>query len=340
MDVITKKQVHTSRNLHSISFIDDSILFDLLENKRQDDRRTVMHSNFYMTNNYAHGYDRVKKAWTQYNERNTWDDWYLVPTERISVNNPDVKTDYIDVPGANSSLDFTEALTNYPLYSKRTGSWTFRTIPGYYPWDVLYRRISNFLHGRKLRVVLEDDAYYFYVGRMKVNEFKSSERNSEITIDYELEPYKYSHWRTNEGWLWDNMDFEYGRIYDEDDYTFKVNGRLEVFFSEPKNIFYDPSWKRSEVKYYGTDAIDLIGRMPVRPEVTVEDSNGEPITVILQTNDLGQDLNTEKEFTFNEGVTPPKRDFILSNVHRDSYTKLTFIGNGTIIFNFRRGELG
>jgi hypothetical protein len=80
--------------------------------------------------------------------------------------------------------------------------------------------------------------------------------------------------------------------------------------------------------------------MPVRPEVTVKDSNGEPITVILQTNDLGQDLNTEKEFAFNEGVTPPKRDFILSNVHRDSYTKLTFIGNGTIIFNFRRGELG
>ena len=344
MDVITKKQVHTSRNLHSISFIDDSIVYDTFDSVTSDSRRWVSHSNFYMTDNYAHPYDRVKKTWTGYNERNTWDDWYIVPTERPSVNNPDVKTDYIDVPGANSSLDFTEALTNYPLYSNRTGSWTFRTIPGYYPWDVLYQRISNFLHGRRLRVILEDDAFYYYVGRMKVNEFKSNEHNSEIVIDYELEPYKYYIWRTNEDWLWDNMDFEYGHIYDVDDFTFTLNEdnnyEVIVSLSEPNTQYKDPTWTWQEDKYYGMESTDMIGRMPVRPAVHVVSNNGEPITVILQTNDLGQDYSVQKEFTFENGDTPPKRDFIFSNVRRDSRTTLTIRGNGTITFNFRRGELG
>ena len=126
MDVITKTQVHTSRNVHSISFVDDSIMFDPMQDRTTDSRRQVSHSNFYMVENYAHPYDRHKTAWTGYNERNTWDDWFLVPTERPSVNNPDYKSNYIDVPGANSSLDFTESLTNYPLYANRTGSWTFR----------------------------------------------------------------------------------------------------------------------------------------------------------------------------------------------------------------------
>lgn len=338
MDVITKTQVHTSRNVHSISFVDDSILFDDLESPTSDGRRFISHSNFYMEDNYAHPYDRLKKAWTQYNERNTWDDWFLVPTERPSVNNPDYKSNYIDVPGANSSIDFTESLTNYPLYSNRTGSWTFRTIPGYYPWDVLYQRVSNFLHGRKLRVILEDDAYYYYVGRLKVNEFKSSEHNSEITIDYDLEPYKYVIWDTQGDWLWDNMDFEYERIYDVDDYTWSIEGTETISLAEPNIQFKDPTWTYKEDKYYGMDSTDMIGRMPVYPVVTVESTDQQGMTVLLQTNDLGQDFTNVKTYTFPDGVT--NRSFMLTNVRRDSHTKLTVTGNGIFKLGFRRGELG
>ena len=56
---------------------------------------------------------------------NTWDDWHMLPTARPMFTPPDVKTNYIDIPGGNGSLDLTEALTGYPLYSNRTGSLNF-----------------------------------------------------------------------------------------------------------------------------------------------------------------------------------------------------------------------
>jgi len=339
MDVITKTQVHKSRNVHSITFVDDSIVYDYDQDDSTNDRRRyVSHSNFYMEDNYSHPYDRYKKAWTKYNERNTWDDWFLVPTERPSVNNPDYKSNYIDVPGANSSLDFTESLTNYPLYSNRTGSWTFRTTPGYYPWDVLYQRVSNYLHGRKLRVILEDDAYYYYVGRLKVNEFKSNEHASEIVIDYDLEPYKYCLWTTQEPWLWDNMDFEYEHIYDVDDYTWTIDTSAIIVLSDINVQYKDPTWTWDEEKYYGLESKDMIGRMPVYPIVTVASSDQQGMTVLLQTDDLGQTFSDGKTYTFPDGTT--NRSFMLSNVRRDSRTTLTVTGNGTFTLGFRRGELG
>ena len=37
--------------------------------------------------------------------KNTWDDWYLIPSSRPVVNPPKPKTKYIDIPGADGHLD-------------------------------------------------------------------------------------------------------------------------------------------------------------------------------------------------------------------------------------------
>lgn len=57
--------------------------------------------------------------------KNTWDDFYLIPTKRPLVNPPSVKEEYVDIPGANGSLDFTEALSGAIHYGMREGSWEF-----------------------------------------------------------------------------------------------------------------------------------------------------------------------------------------------------------------------
>ena len=45
------------------------------------------------------------------NGMNTWDIWHMAPKSRPFVSPPQVKTEYVDVPGADGALDYTEVLT-------------------------------------------------------------------------------------------------------------------------------------------------------------------------------------------------------------------------------------
>lgn len=173
--------------------------------------------------------------------RHTWDSWHLVPSSRPVFIPPPVKELYQDVPGSDSSLDYTESLTGYPLYGNREGSQEFwvlnenddPTITDY-NWSVLYSEIMNYLHGRRKIVILEDDPGYYYEGRWKVNEWKSDKERSIITLDYNLYPYKMEVQSTLNDWLWDPFSFvtgiirEYGSIDIEPgtDYTIELDGSI------------------------------------------------------------------------------------------------------------------
>ena len=95
-------------------------------------------------------------------DKNTWDDWHLIPASRPLFNPPPVKTNYIDIPARDGNMDLTEVLTGKPVYNNRTGSWTFYVENGFKDWTVLYSEIMVYLHGREFRAVLEDDPGYYY----------------------------------------------------------------------------------------------------------------------------------------------------------------------------------
>lgn len=149
-----------------------------------------------------------------FGDKNTWDDWHLVPQSRPVLLPPDVKTNYVDIPGADGHLDLTEALTGEPLYKNRTGSISFYVMNGYQPWDELYSTIMNYLHGQKMRVYLEDDPGFYYEGRFSVNTWRSEKHNSEIVIDYDISPYKIDMYSSKDAWLWDPFNFRTGIIRD------------------------------------------------------------------------------------------------------------------------------
>lgn len=150
-------------------------------------------------------------------EKNTWDDWYLIPSSRPVFNPPGVKTQYVDIPGGNGQVDLTESLTGYPLYENRTGSFEFYVENGHKKWNVLYSEIMNFLHGKSLTAYLEDEIDYVYIGRFNVNEWKSDKWWSLITIDYNVYPYKKDRIGSLGNWLWDPFNFETGIARDYSD---------------------------------------------------------------------------------------------------------------------------
>ena len=99
--------------------------------------------------------------------KNTWENYHLIPTSRPVVNPPEVKTNYVDIPGADGSLDYTEVLGGIN-YGNRTGSWEFMVANGYAEWYTIYNSLLSYLHGKLFKVQLCDDKSWFYEGRLIV----------------------------------------------------------------------------------------------------------------------------------------------------------------------------
>lgn len=158
-------------------------------------------------------------------DKNTWDDWHLVPTSRPVVNPPKARTKYIEVPGADGFIDLSDMLTGQVLYDNREGSWEFIVQPGQMLWSKVYSEIMQYIHGNFLKIILEDDPDFYYEGRLFVNQWLSDKNESKITIGYNLAPYKkYS--LESRTWIWDTFNFETDIIREYKDML--VDGKLIV----------------------------------------------------------------------------------------------------------------
>lgn len=162
-------------------------------------------------------------------EKNTWDDWHLVPTSRPLVTPPNVNTSYVNIPGSSGSLDLTEALTGYPTYANRTGSWEFLVLNGYGEWYARYSDIMGYLHGKKFRAILDDDPNYYYEGRFSVSSWASNKDWSRITINYNVGPYKIEVHGIDENWLWDTFNFETDMVHAYKDIEVSDNTDVTIY---------------------------------------------------------------------------------------------------------------
>lgn len=128
-----------------------------------------------------------------FGSKNSFTDWHLVPDSRPVITMPEVKTTYVDIPGASGALDLSESLTKYPLYNNRTGELKFHVLNGYANWKDRYHEIANYLHGKRIKITLEDDPDYYYEGRVKIAWTSNNNGTwSDISFSYELDPYKYA----------------------------------------------------------------------------------------------------------------------------------------------------
>ncbi len=147
-----------------------------------------------------------------FGDKNTWDDWHLIPSSRPVFNPPKLKTKYIEVPGSNVVIDLTDVMGGCPTYQYREGSIEFYVVNKYGEWHERYSEIMNYLHGKHLKAILEDDPTYIYEGRFTVNKWASDKIASKITVDYYVEPYKKDTISTVEDFVWDTFSFEVGII--------------------------------------------------------------------------------------------------------------------------------
>lgn len=140
---------------------------------------------------------------------NTWTSWYLIPSSRPVIAPPPVVTKYVEIPGSDGSIDLSDYLIGRPTYGQRTGSLSFEVANGFEYWETIRASMAQFLHGKTLKMRLEDDPEYYYEGRFTLGPWQSGASNSSITLSYNLNPYKLK--INTEGTtpiLWDPFNFE------------------------------------------------------------------------------------------------------------------------------------
>ena len=257
-----------------------------------------------------------------FGDKNTWDDWHLVPTSRPVFSPPAQKVKTLDIPGGDSVIDLSTALTGYPVFQNRTGSFEFIIPNGFEPWEAgtiekmhwneVYSDIMDYLHGQTLRAVLEDDPEYFYEGRFTVKDWKSQKDWSRITISYDVGPYKWAVLSSIDNWLWDPFNFQNGVI------------RPMLF----KNIAVGTDVMTRKLEAF------LFGRAPVCPKFFVTSTENRGVHIRFVNPQLGLDItkllpdgsSQIPEFMFfgNMGAT--------IELWCDS-------GTGTVSVDFRQGRL-
>ena len=300
---------------------------------------------------------------------NTYKDFYLVPTSLPVISAPGVKTNTIDIPGANGSIDLTESLTPYPVYKNRTGSLEFavlndrreyyemyknihnmnskNAISGSHAWTLLYSDIMNKLHGRKVRLYLvDDDPEWYYEGRIAVNSWKTSNDGKWpiVTLDYELYPYKLSIKTSiessNARWLWNPFSFIDGviprdEVIDGETYhgidTTLPNSGLFSGIQVNSNSWVEYRVSKPEASTTKPMSRDYTGWMPISPTFTFSAAN-------MGVKIVNPELGYTYEKVYDTAGTKTDFECILYDYLGNGYN-LYFKGVGTVDIAFRKGSL-
>lgn len=183
--------------------------------------------------------------------RHTYRDFGLFPSEVNMPDPPGVQTNFIEVPGMDGTLDATESLDGTVHYDDRDYAQKYLDIIGRSKMHTRYSALQNFLHGKQMRMILDDDPEWYYIGRFEMGDPAPKDFLNTVNIKATLRPFKYAINSTLDDWLWDPFNFEDGVI------------------REYKDINVD-----------GSKTMTIIGsEMPVVPTIIVQSEDGNGLTL-------------------------------------------------------------
>lgn len=251
-----------------------------------------------------------------FGNKNTWDDFHLVPSSKPIILPPEVKTKIVDIPGGDGVIDLTESLTGYPVFGNRAGSFTFIVVDDstwlmdqHISWEESYQKLLSYIHGRKMKVVLEDDPKWYYEGRLTIADPKQYKNYSGVTVEFDLGPYK-----------WDLRDSQNAVGYDP--------------FGAYTDVAPDTTFVNLAVSTTPTEFIfdeTQLGIAPVSPYFNVSSTAGAGI--ILEYTDVRGDT---REAAIPNGIYGVN-DLIFS---RNATLSMSCeAGTATVSIQFRKGTL-
>jgi len=118
--------------------------------------------------------------------------WRLLLAEKPVIKTPEPDLKLIKVPGSNIILDLTETLSGEVTYGQGEIHCKFLTMEESETWPKLLSEIKNAIHGKRMKIVMDNDPDYYYIGRVLVGEFEPEKKIAVLTITALVEPHKYA----------------------------------------------------------------------------------------------------------------------------------------------------
>lgn len=127
-------------------------------------------------------------------EKNTWDDWRMIPSTPPMIPPPTPNLNYVDIPGRRGGpLDLTGVPFNKMTYQRMAGSWTFYREPETPSTRKnLYEELITFFTGKAGKITLEEDVDHYYVGRISVDVPKTATGPIQFILKYDIAPIRYN----------------------------------------------------------------------------------------------------------------------------------------------------
>ena len=196
-------------------------------------------------------------------EKHTFKDWGIILSSK-EISPPEPQINRIDVPLRDGSIDLTESVTEDIKFKDRTITLNF-TVLDHTKWTATVSEIQNYLHGKQLKIVFDDDLAFYYYGRVSVNTWATEKNIGSLVVECQVEPFKYDVFSSAVDWEWDVFDLEEGIINETGELI--VNGETTISLicrrkrmfpiftaSEPMTVKYDDEifhLAAGEQKLYG-----------------------------------------------------------------------------------------
>lgn len=123
-----------------------------------------------------------------FGNKHSYADYGLILSSK-SISSATPKTMIVDITGGDGVLDYSEYFGE-PKYNNRSLSFVFSKIYASLAefmedWSLL----QNELNGQKMSIILDDDEYFHYIGRVTIN-YSKVKNIVTYTVNVDAEPYK------------------------------------------------------------------------------------------------------------------------------------------------------
>lgn len=109
----------------------------------------------------------------------------------VNIPPASVKTNFVDIPGGNGTVDLTEALGE-AKFNDRECTFTFTAFPSD-DFEEKKQEISNLLNGKRCKIIVDKDPDYYWDGRCSINEYASDKNIHQVVVGAIVAPYKLKH---------------------------------------------------------------------------------------------------------------------------------------------------
>ena len=111
---------------------------------------------------------------------------------------PEVKTNLVDIAGANGYLDLTEVFGNV-MYKNRKIKLEFTFLPSV-PSTIfltMYSLFASSVHGKKMKIKFMNNTSYYFYGRISVGPLQVEKNIGTFSVECDCDPFKYYTTETN-----------------------------------------------------------------------------------------------------------------------------------------------